>query len=330
MKFCTLAVAAAGSLLSIGPAAAQNLPLEQVDALEGLFGKNAGFRRSGAKGVCASGYFVGNTVARNLSSASVFSGEKVPAVLRFSVGGGSPKASDKGRSVRGLAFQFTAANGEIWQSANVSAPVFFVAKPEQFAPFLQVRTPDPATGKPDPAKLKAFNEANPETLRQAAYLAKAPVPASYGSVNYWSTNAFVLNNAQGESTTVRWQFEPAAGTLGLSDEQLKTLPDDFLADELRRRVASGPVIFDFKFQIAEAGDPVDDPTQVWPEARRIVPAGQLVVDRVEAGAGGACERITYNPTTLPKGIAASNDPVLRARAAPYALSLGRRLGEAAR
>ena len=330
MKFCTLAVAAAGSLLSIGPAAAQNLPLEQVDALEGLFGKNAGFRRSGAKGVCASGYFVGNTVGRNLSSASVFSGEKVPAVLRFSVGGGSPKASDKGRSVRGLAFQFTAANGEIWQSANVSAPVFFVAKPEQFAPFLQVRTPDPATGKPDPAKLKAFNEANPETLRQAAYLAKAPVPASYGSVNYWSTNAFVLNNAQGESTTVRWQFEPAAGTLGLSDEQLKTLPDDFLADELRRRVASGPVIFDFKFQIAEAGDPVDDPTQVWPEARRIVPAGQLVVDRVEAGAGGACERITYNPTTLPKGIAASNDPVLRARAAPYALSLGRRLGEAAR
>ncbi len=330
MKFCTLAVAAAGSLLSIGPAAAQNLPLEQVDALEGLFGKNAGFRRSGAKGVCASGYFVGNTVGRNLSSASVFSGERVPAVLRFSVGGGSPKASDKGRSVRGLAFQFTAANGEIWQSANVSAPVFFVAKPEQFAPFLQVRTPDPATGKPDPAKLKAFNEANPETLRQAAYLAKAPVPASYGSVNYWSTNAFVLNNAQGESTTVRWQFEPAAGTLGLSDEQLKTLPDDFLADELRRRVASGPVIFDFKFQIAEAGDPVDDPTQVWPEARRIVPAGQLVVDRVEAGAGGACERITYNPTTLPKGIAASNDPVLRARAAPYALSLGRRLGEAAR
>lgn len=330
MKLWTLAAAAAGSLLFAGPASAQNLPLEQVNALEGLFGKHAGSRRSGAKGVCASGYFVGNTVGRNLSSASAFSGEKVPAVLRFSIGGGSPKASDKGRSVRGLAFQFTAAGGEIWQSANVSAPVFFVAKPEQFAPFLQVRTPDPATGKPDPAKLKAFNDANPETLRQAAYLAKAPVPASYGSVNYWSTNAFIVANAKGEKTTVRWQFEPAAGTLGLTEEQMKTLPDDFLADELRRRVASAPVVFDFKFQIAEAGDPVDDPTQVWPEARRIVPAGQLVIDKVEPGPGGACERITYNPTALPKGIEASNDPVLRARAAPYALSLGRRIGEAAR
>lgn len=331
MKLHILTAAAASSmLLAAGPAAAQSLPLEQVNALEGLFGKNAGARRSGAKGVCASGHFIGNTVGRSLSSATVFSGEKVPAVLRFSIGGGSPKASDKGRSVRGLSFQLTAANGEIWQSANVSAPVFFVAKPEQFAPFLQVRTPDPATGKPDPAKLKAFNEANPETLRQAAYLAKAPVPASYGSVNYWSTNAFILANAQGAKTTVRWQLEPVAGTLGLSEEQLKAMPDDFLADELRRRVASGPVVFDFKFQIAEAGDPVEDPTQVWPEARAIVPAGQLVVTQVEAGPGGACERITYNPVALPKGIAASNDPVLRARAAPYALSLGRRLSEGTR
>lgn len=330
MKFWILTAAAAGSLFLVGPVSAQNLPLEQVNALEGLFGKQAGFRRSGAKGLCASGHFVGNTVGRSLSSASVFSGDKVPAVLRFSLGGGSPRASDKGRSVRGLAFQLTAADGEVWQSANVSAPVFFVAKPEQFAPFLQARTPDPATGKPDAAKLKAFNDANPETLRQAAYLAKAPVPASYASVNYWSTNAFIVTNAKGEKTTVRWQFEPAAGTLGLTDEQLKSMPDEFLADELRRRVAAGPVVLDFKFQIAEAGDAVDDPTQVWPDARRIVPASQLVITQVEAGAGGACERITYNPTTLPKGIEASSDPVLRARAAPYALSLGRRIGEAAR
>ena len=330
MKLLTLTAAAAGALWICTPAAAQSPPLDQVNALEGLFGQHKGFRRSGAKGVCASGHFVGNTVGRNLCSARVFNGDKVPAVLRFSIGGGNPKASDKGRSVRGLSFQFTGPGGEVWQSANISAPVFFVAKPEQFAPFLQARTPDPATGKPDAARLKAFNEAHPETLRQAAYLAKAPVPASYGSVNYWSTNAFVATNAKGEKTTLRWQFEPVAGTLGLSDEQLKTMPDDFLADELRRRVAAAPVVFDLKFQIAEAGDPVDDPTQVWPESRRLVPVGQLFVTQVEPGAGGACEGITFNPTALPKGLEASSDPVLRARAAPYAVSLGRRLSEAPR
>ena len=323
--------AALGALISVSPSHAQTWqPQEQVDALEGLFGKHAGFRRSGAKGLCASGYFTGNAVGRTLSSASVFSGDKVPVVARFSLGGGNAKASDKSRSVRGLALQFNLPNGEQWLSANISAPVFFVARPEQFAPFLQARTPDPATGKPDPAKLKAFNDANPETLRQSAYLAKAPVPASYGTVNYWSANAFELVNAKGESQFVRWQFEPEQGVLGLTEDQMKSLPDDFLADELRKRVAAAPVAFEFKLQLAEKGDLLTDPTQAWPDERKLLPAGKLVIDRVDAGMGGACEKITFNPLVLPRGIKPSADPVLAARATPYALSLDRRLTEAAK
>ena len=330
MKHFLFAAAAVAISGWVSPALAQvSQPQAQVDALEGLFGKHPGSRRSGAKGLCASGYFVGNTVGRTLSSAAVFNGDKVPVVARFSLGGGNAKASDKSRSVRGLALQFTLANGEQWQMANVSAPVFFVARPEQFAPFLQARTPDPATGKPDPAKLKAFNDANPETLFQAAYLAKAPIPASYGAVNYWGTNAFEFVNAKGESQFVRWQFVPEQGVLGLSEDQLKTLPDDFLAEELRKRVAAAPVAFSFSVQLAESGDVLTDPTKVWPDSRRVLPAGRLVIDRVEAAAGGACEPITYNPLVLPRGIKASADPVLTARAAPYALSLGRRLTEAA-
>ena len=323
--FAATAVALGGATLPVVAQVSQ--PQAQVDALEGLFGKHPGARRSGAKGLCASGYFVGNTVGRSLSSAAVFNGDKVPVVARFSLGGGNAKASDKSRSVRGLSLEFKLANGERWQTANVSAPVFFVARPEQFAPFLQARTADPATGKPDPAKLKAFNDANPETLLQAAYLAKAPIPASYGAVNYWSTNAFEFVNAKGESQFVRWQFVPEQGVLGLSDDQLKSLPDDFLADELRKRVATAPVTFSFSVQLAEIGDMLTDPTQVWPDSRRVLPAGRLVIDRVEAGAGGACEPITYNPLVLPRGIKPSADPVLTARAAPYALSLGRRLTE---
>jgi catalase len=332
MKQTLLALAAAGLGALLAPAAhAQASPAEaQVNALEGLFGKQAGSRRSGAKGLCASGYFVGNTVGRNLSSAAVFSGAKVPVIARFSVGGGSPKASDKGRSVRGLALQFDLPGGEQWQTANVSAPVFFVARPEQFAPFMMARTADPATGKPDPAKLKAFNDANPETTRQGAYLAKAPVPASYAAVNYWSTNAFELVGAKGASQFVRWQFVPEAGTLGLSDEQLKSMPDEFLADELRKRVAAAPAVFDFKLQLAEAGDNLTDPTVTWPDSRVVVPAGRLVIDKVEPAAGGACERITFNPLVLPAGIKPSADPVLLARPAPYAISLGRRLSEGAK
>lgn len=324
-----LAAAAVLAGLSTLPAQAQVSAAEaQVNALEGLAGKQPGSRRSFAKGVCASGHFVGNTVGRTLSTAAVFGGDKVPAVIRFSVGGGNPRASDKGKSARGLAVALDLANGEQWQMANVSAPVFFVSRPEQVVPFLEARTADPATGKPDPAKLKAFNEANPDTTKQGAYFAKNPVPASYGATPYWSTNAFIFSDAQGTNRHVRWQFVPVKGFEGLNDEQLKALPDNFLADELRKRVAAGPVVFDFKVQLAEAGDNLTNPTETWPDSRLLLPAGQLVIDKVEADGAGACERMTFNPIVLPKGIAPSADPVLNARAAPYGVSLGRRLTEA--
>ena len=142
-------------------------------------------------------------------------------------------------------------------------------------------------------------------------------------------NAFELVNAKGQSQFVRWQFVPSNGVMGLTDEQLKTMPDNFLFDELRKRVSEGAVSFDFKLQLAEAGDTLVDPTQQWPETRTVVPAGTLVIDKVEAGAGGACDKITFNPLVLPKGIKASADPILAARPASYGVSLGRRLGEAA-
>lgn len=283
------------------PCAAQahiSVPEAQVNALEGLAGKQAGFRRSQANGVCASGYFVGNADGRALSSAAVFKGDRVPVVARFSAGGTNPKASDKSRSVRGLALQFNLADGGQWMTANISAPMYFVCRPEQFVPFLQVRSPDPATGKPDPEKIKAFSV------------------------------EFV--NAQGQGQFVRWQFAPESGTLGQTDDELKTMPDDFLADELRKRVAAKPVSYNFNVQLADKDDQLTDPTKPWPDSRKVVAAGKLVIDAVEPALGGACDRITFNPLVLPQGMKASADPVLLARPAPYAISLGRRLGEAPR
>ena len=331
MKKVLVAVAATVCSSAIVPltAHAQSLAESQVNAVESVFGKYPTHRRGQAKGICASGYFVGNAVGRSLSSASVFSGEKIPVVARFSVGGGNPKASDKSKNTRGLALQFSLPNGEQWMTGNISAPVYFVSKPEQFLPFMNARVADPATGKPDPINLKMFSELNPETTLQAAYLAKAPVPASFATVNYWGVNAFEFISAQRKSQFVRWQFVPEAGILGLTAEQLKGMPDAFLADELRQRVATAPVGFDFKVQLAEAGDVLTDATKVWPDSRIVVPAGKLVIDKVEPGSEGACIAMTFNPLVLPKGIKPSADPVLLARPAAYAVSLSRRLTEGA-
>jgi len=302
-------------------------PNAMVDNFEAVNGKHPGFRRSGAKGVCAAGDFVGSAEGRALSTASAFSGQPVPVIARFSVGGGNPKAPDNARGVRGLSLQFNLPGGEVWQMANINTPVFGASSPEQLFAALESRKPDPATGKPDPAKVKAFNDANPDVLLQGKYLASQPIPASYANQNYWGVNAFAFVNAKGDKRFAKWVFEPVDGAKGLSDEEAKARPADFLIDELRQRVAAAPVAFRFVLQLAQPGDNVNSAVVPLPDDRPKVVAGTLTIRQVQPDAGGDCAAITFNPVALPKGVEPSADPVLLGRAAPYAVSLGRRLGE---
>ncbi|MFM9968949.1 MAG: catalase family peroxidase [Burkholderiales bacterium] len=312
------------------PAHAQVDPTRMIDAFEATNGKFVGARRSGAKGVCAVGEFVGNAEGRALSTASAFSGKPVPVVARFSVGGANPNAPDNTKSPRGLALAFALPGGETWQMANLSTPVFGVASPEQFLGLLESRRPDPATKQADPSKVKAFNDANPEVLLQGRYLASQPVPASYAKVNYWGVNAFAFVDAKGGRQFAKWLFEPVGGTQGLSDEEAKAKPTEFLIEELRQRVAAGAVEFNFNLQLAQPGDNVNSAVVPLPEDRKKVTVGKLTIRQVEAVGRGACINMTFNPVALPKGVEPSADPILLARAAPYAVSLGRRLSENAK
>ena len=330
-KNLTTAAAAAATLcatLAINtPVRAQVDPNLMVDTFERVNTKFVGFRRSGAKGVCATGEFIGSNEARALSTASAFSGRPVPVELRFSVGGANPKAPDNARSQRNLALQFNLPDGEIWQMGNISAPIFGATSPQQMLGRLESLVPDAETKKVNAEKVKAFTDANPEVLMQGRYFASQPVPASFGSVNYWGVHAFAFVDANGKKQWGKWVFEPAGGTQSLSDDEAKAKGPDFLIDDLRQRVATAGVAFNFNLELAEAGDKLDSSVVPLPAGRKKVTLGRLVVKAVSADAGGACLNVTYNPMLLPKGVEPSGDPMLAARAAPYAVSLGRRLGE---
>lgn len=337
MKPTLSTTVAAAALLTFGlsapGAAASDDPIDAVafvDQFEATAGKYEGYRRSGAKGICATGEFVGTAEARGLSTASVFSGEPIPVIVRFSVGGARPDAPDNVRGQRNMALQFDLPNRERWQMGNISSPIFGASTPRQLFELLVSRQPDPETGVADPERIRAFNEANPEALRQGAYLASQPVPASYGSVNYWGVNGYGFVNSDGVVQYGKWVFEPTAGVKGLTDDEAKTKGPDFLFDELRQRVAEEGVAFDFNLKLAELGDNVDDATVPLPEGRDKVTLGTLKITSVAEDAAGACLTLTFNPMIMPEGIKPSADPMLAARAAPYAISLSRRLTEGAK
>ncbi|MBC8109141.1 MAG: catalase family peroxidase [Anaerolineae bacterium] len=302
-------------------AAAQTPPDQLVDALNGVFGKHKA-RGSHAKGFCMAGELEASSNAATITRASLFQpGKRTPIIGRFSVGGGNPKAADNGKSVRGIAVRAVDGNQRLdW--IFISAPHFFAQTPEQFANFFKVRAPDSATGKMNPEAIAAFSKANPATTKQAAYLAGQPVPASYGTVPYFSTNTFIATNAAGKMQPLRWRFEPVAGRLGLTDDEAKAKGSEFLRTELMERLAKGPVVFNVIAQLARADDQLIDPTEPWPADRTEVNTGRLVIDRIT---DQACDRETFLPTVLPAGLATSADPILAARDGAYAVSLSRRL-----
>jgi len=322
-----LALAACLALAAapLAPGRASDLSPDQiVDAFEAVLGPVRTHRPSHPKGTCAAGHFQATAEGTRLSVAPVFNGERVNAILRFGVAGANPQASDTARGTRGLSFRLENARGDQWDTASISAPIFGSPTPEALVAGLLARAPVPGTGQPDPARVAAFVAANPETTRQGAWLAANNPPASWATTPYFGVNTFLFRGQDGQVRPARWTFEPRAGTTRLTAEQMQSMPRDFLADELRRRVAQGPVEFDMVLVFPAAGDNLVNPTIAWPEDRPRATVGRLTVTSVEAGPGGPCDGISFLHLDMEPGIAFSDDPTLHARAAPYAVSLTRR------
>ena len=318
------AIAAIGSPCAVH--AADATAPEVVDAIEKVFGVVPGQRRNHVKGTCAAGEFVGTPVGARLSRSALFGGTAVPVIARFSLAGGNPKVPDTARSARGLALQFGLPGGRTQHMAMLDTPMFGAKVPETFRDLMVAMRPDPVTGRADPAKIKAFRDTHPDAHAQQDHLAGRNPPVSYAQSAYWGIHTFRFVDAQGRATPVRWQFVPADGERALSDDELRTAGPDFLEARLIERVRRGPVAWDMLVTLADPGDPLDDPTQVWPAGRRTVKVGTLTLGSATAQAGAACERINFDPMNLADGIAPSDDPVLRFRSPAYAVSFGKRIG----
>src|SRR5262252_5680227 len=179
-----------------------------TDAFQQVNGVHPGFRRNHAKGIGVSGFFASNGNGRRVSKAVVFEPGRVPVLGRFSLSGGQPHVVDAASDVRGLALQFSLPDGELWRTAMINLPVFPFRTPEEFYEQLVASKPDPATGKPDPAALKAFLDRYPETAQVLGFLKTQPIASGFDNTTCHGLNAFRFVDSSGRTTSVRWILTP--------------------------------------------------------------------------------------------------------------------------
>lgn len=302
-------------------------PARFVDAFEQVDGVHDGFRRNHAKGMGVSGSFESNGNGVRLSKAVVFRHGQVPVIGRFSLSGGQPYAADKPDAVRGLGLQFALPNGEFWRTAMVNLPVFPVRTPEAFYERLLASVPDPQTGKPDPAKMKAFVAAHPESVRALEIIKKEPVSSGFYNSTFHSLNAFRFVNAEGVSVPVRWILKPVQPD-ELASPRQATDDKNYLFIALAGLIHIAPIQWHLIVIVGQPGDPTADASLPWPASREQVDVGTVSLDKVEAEETSPATDLNFDPLVLPAGIEPSDDPLLSARSAVYSQSFTRRAGEA--
>jgi catalase len=292
-----------------------------VDAMNAIHGSHPGFRAVHAKGLCCRGTFEPTPKAAELTVAAHFQGDELPVTVRFSNGSCRPTRADGARDERGMAVKFHLPDDRSTDIVSLSLPVFFVRTPEDFMAFLDAQRPDPETGKPDLDRVGAFIDSHPETQDAVAFLSFSMAPASYANCTFNAIHAFRLTGPDGNVRNVRYRWVPDAGAATLSDEETRALGREYLREELTKRLESSSIGFELQFQIGEEGDDPNDPTARWPEDRKRVPAGRLVISEFT---GDECQGMIFDPGRVIDGIERSDDPILHARSDAYSVSFARR------
>jgi catalase len=289
-------------------------------------GPYQGYRANHAKGIVVQGEFIPAQSAASLSKAAHLQATASPVTVRFSNATGLPTIPDADGNAfpKGIAIRFQLAEGAFTDIVSISTNGFPAAKPEDFLGLLNaIATSGPNAAKPTP--VEQFLGSHPAAL--AFVQMPKPAPVSFATEAFYGVNAFKFTNAKGETQYGRYRITPINGAEFLTKEQAAKATPNYLMEELPVRLSKAPVQFKIAVQLADKGDAVNDPTVVWPETRKQVELGTLTLNNIDAD-GVKFEKATmFNPLALVGGIEASDDPILLARPAAYAVSYGRRLGQ---
>ena len=293
--------------------------LDAFDTVNG--GEHAGFRPAHAKGVMFTGVFKPSTEVASLTRAP-HTQRETPITVRLSDFAGVPNVPDNSdnASPRGCAIRFHLGEHVHTDIVAHSVDSFPARTAEEFLGFLQaVAATTPTQAHPN--AIEQYLGAHPKAL--AFVQAPKPIPTSFAHETFFAVSAFKFTAANGSSRFGRYRILPEAGSEYLDNPAAAAKGPDFLFDEIKQRVAKGPIKYQIVVQLAEPGDVTDDATVRWPEGRSHLKFGELILRTLVADSDAERRRFIFDPIPRVEGIEASADPLFEQRADVYLLS-GRR------
>ncbi|HVH69239.1 MAG TPA: catalase family peroxidase [Gemmatimonadales bacterium] len=286
-------------------------------------GIHTGYRFNHAKGIVVTGTFTAAAEAASVSRAAHLQGKAVPVTVRFSDATGIPNIPDThpGAAPRGMAIRFALPGGAFTDIVAVSHNGFMVGTGEDFLAFLKaVVATRPDSRHPSP--VEAFLGTHPRALKFV--MDNKPLPVSFARLAFYGNNAFVFVDAKGTKRAGRYQIIPVAGLANLDSAAAVTAGPSYLFDELPQRLTRGPIEFTLYVQLANAGDPTNDGSVVWPDDRKRIELGTINLTTVAPNNDELQRSLTFNPVYITSGIELSDDPLVPLRSAVYALSVAHR------
>lgn len=294
-------------------------PIQMVDMFHTAFGAHHA-RAVHTKGIILEGDFTPAPEARSLSRAAHLQGATLPIIVRFSDFTGIPDIPDTvGASrPRGMAIKFklpgTASTDIVAHSFNG----FPTATTDEFRSLLLAIG---ASGSGNSAPLTQFLATHP--VAKTFLTTQKPLTTSWATLTFFGVNAFKFTNQAGQVHYVRYQLISEAGEHYLTKAQAATADPNYLQTEIKQRVAQQPIRFKLYAQLAEKGDNIENPSVAWPDSRKRVLLGSLVIKKMAANTVEEDKALFFNPNNVPDGVNIA-DQMLLDRARTYPISVGER------
>ena len=296
-----------------------------------------------ARGSAAHGFFEAYEPLTEFTKAAPFkeAGKVTPVFVRFSTVAGERGSKDTARDVRGFAVKFYTDEGN-WDLVGNNMPVFFIQDAIKFPDLVHAVKPEPHNQMPQAASAHDtfwdFVSLMPESTHMLMWqMSDRAIPRSYATMQGFGVHTFRLVNDTGESSFVKFHWQPRYGTQSLVwDEAVKIsgADPDYHRRDLWERIEAGAFpewelgmqIFseeqaeNFSFDILDA-------TKLIPE--ELVPVrivGRMVLDRNPDNFFAETEQVAFCTAHVVPGIDFSNDPLLAGRIHSYIDTQITRLG----